>query len=78
MILVKNIKWLASKKLIAEVYGEDSNDLGTTIGDLTLSVGSKAYTGEGKSYVLSADGWVEVSAGGGSSTELPSSDNEEF
>ena len=75
MILVKTIKWLAAKKLIAEVYGEDSEALGTELGDLTLSVGSKAYTGEGKSYVLSENGWVEVVSGG---SELPSSDDEEF
>ena len=76
MILVKTIKWLQAKKLIAEVYGEDEDALGTTIGDLTLSVGSKAYTGEGKSYVLSADGWVEIVSGG--AEELPSSNDEEF
>lgn len=76
MILIKTIKWLASKRLIAEVYAEDAASLGTKIGDLTICPGSKAYTGEGKNYVLGSQKWTEI-AGGGSS-EIPSSDNEEF
>lgn len=76
MILIKSIKWLASKSLIAEVFAEDEEALGTTIGDLTICPGSKAYTGEGKSYVLSSKAWVEIVSGG--SEELPSSDDEEF
>lgn len=77
MILIKSIKWLASKSLIAEVFAEDEEALGTTIGDLTICPGSKAYTGEGKSYVLNSKEWVEIVSGGGSE-ELPSSDDEEF
>lgn len=76
MVLINAIKWLASKRLIALVYAEDEKSLGTEIGDLTICPGSKAYTGEGKSYVLNLTEWVEVVSGG--TEELPSSDNEEF
>lgn len=76
MILIKSIKWLASKKVIAEVYGEDVDDLGTTIGDLTIAPGSKAYTGDGKFYVLNSTEWTAVSSSG--SEELPDSKGVEF
>lgn len=62
MKLISIIKWEANKLAVALVYADASNDLTTQLGDLVLSAGSLAYTGDGSAYILNTNGWVKAGA----------------
>lgn len=61
MKVIEILKWEASQKAVALCYADESSDLVTELGGLTLSKGSLAYLADGDVYVL-GDTWTKVGA----------------
>lgn len=58
--LIDTLKWEANKKCVALLYATEGTELVETLGDLTLTDGSIAYTASGEIYILDNGTWGKV------------------